>query len=93
MPDSLNFFFPEHFASLRCSSVSVPSKDVATRVIYRKVAKELVKGALLGDLNGTSTFPSSFSSFRNGLNIAAILLTSFSVVAPIWLLGHILSCN
>ena len=83
MPDSPNFLSPECFESLRCPSILVSSEDAATRVHRREMAEEPSRGALLGDLNRTSTFSSSFSFFRNGPNIAALLLPSFSVVAPI----------
>ena len=85
MPDSPNFLSPKCFASL----VSASSEDAVAGVHRREVAEELGRGVSLEDLNGTSTFSSSFSSFRNGLNMAALLLPLFSIVAPIWPLGHI----
>ena len=91
MPDSPNFLSPECFVSLRCPPVSTSSEDAAAKVHCREVAEELRRGVPLGDLNGTSTFSSSFSSFHNGPNMAALLLSYFSVVAPIF--GHISSCN
>ena len=89
MPDSLNFLSLECFASLRCSPVSASSEDAAAGVRRREVVEEPRSGSLLRDLNGTSTFSSSFSSFRNGPNMAAFLLPPFFVVALIWPLRHI----
>ena len=79
------------------------SEDAAARVNRRKVAEESGRGAPLRDLkehpfffNGPNVvallLPSSFF-FRSGPNTTALLLPSFSVVAQIWLLGHISSCN
>ena len=77
MPNSPGFLSPECFAGLRCPPVSASFEDAAAKV-HREVVEELGRGAPLGDLNGTSTFSSSFSFFRSGPNIS---------------LGHILSCN
>ena len=93
MPDSLNFLSLECFASLWCPPVSASFEDAAAGVHRREVAEELGRGAPLADLNGTSTFSSSLSFFRNGPNIVALLLPSFSIMALIWLLRHISSCN
>ena len=84
MLDSPNFLSLECFASLRCPSVLASSEDTVVGVHRREVAEELGIGAPLEDLNGTSTFSSSFSSFRNGPNMAALLFPHFYVVALIW---------
>ena len=54
MPDSPNFLPPECFASPRCPPVSASSEDAVTGVHRGEVAGELERGALAGDLNGTS---------------------------------------
>ena len=54
MLDSSNFLPPKCFASPRCPPVSTSSEDAAAEVHCREVAKEPKRGALVGDLNGTS---------------------------------------
>ena len=93
MPDSLAFLSPKCFASLGSPPVSASFEEVTAGVHRRKVVEEPGRGALLGDLNGTSIFSSSFFFFCNGPNMATLLFPHFSVVAPIWLLKHISSCN
>ena len=81
MLDSPNFLSPKCFVSLRCPHVSTSSKDANVGVHRREVAEELERGAPVGDLNGTSLVP------------LFLLLSTISIVVPIWSLGHILSCN
>ena len=61
--------------------ISASSKDITAEAHRREVAEEPERGASLRDLNGTSTFSSSLSSFHNGPNMAALFLPHFSVVA------------
>ena len=93
MLDSPDFLSLKLFASLRCPLVLASSEDATIKAHRREVAEEPGRGAPLEDLNGTSTFSSSFSSFCNGPNMVVLLLPPFSIVAPIWPLGHISSCN
>ena len=106
--DSSNFLSLECLASLRCPLVSASSKDASSGVHCREVAEKSGKGAPLGDLNKYPLFFFFFfflcngpnvatlllpSFFRSGPKMAALLLHPFFVVAQIWLLGHISSCN
>ena len=79
MPDSPGFISPKFFTSLRCLAVSASFKDAVAGVHHRKVAEELGRGAPPRDLNGTSTFSSSFYFFRNGPNMACDALTQHLV--------------
>ena len=85
MPNSLNFLSPKRLASLRCPLILASSEDAAPRVHRREVAEESGRGAPLGDLNEHPLFLLFFFFFFcNGLNVAALLLPHFSIVAPIW---------
>ena len=84
------FFSLECLASLRCPPVLASSKDGDAKVHCREVVEESDRGSPLGDLN---EHPFFFFFFCNGPNVVAFLLPHFSVVARIWLIGHISSCN
>ena len=93
MLDPLSFLSSECFTGLGCPPVLASFEDAVAGMYRREVAEELGRGAPLRDLNGTSTYSFSFYFFHNDPNMAALLLPQFFVVAPIWPLGHISSCN
>ena len=89
-PDSPNFLSPECFVSLRCPPVLASFEDTATGVHRREVAEEPRRGARLRDLNGTfNSFSSSFSSFLNGPNMAALILPHFFRSGPLDIYLHV----
>ena len=93
MPDSPGFSLSKVLCGPWVPPVSASFEDTVAGVHRREVEEEPGRGAPPGDLNGTSTFSSSFSFFLNGPNMIAIIFPHFPIVALIWLLGHISSCN